>query len=142
LSWIRHLPSIIASSLLFGFIGTPILTVLLLVAMNMESARPGSMFSGIDEFVLLAIFSFVAVFVAPPAFVIGAVAGIVRIYVRSILVFACVMGALAGMIALCVTVAVPSDMVSGRSVIAGASATVFGCSMLMWRNRPWSISPR
>jgi hypothetical protein len=138
----RHLPSIVASSLLFGFVGTPTVTMLMLAATDAESGKPGSAFSGIDGFVLIAILCFVAVFIAPPAFVIGVIAGILRIHIRSILVFAGVMSAMAGLATLGLTGAVSFDLLSGRSIIAATSATVFGCSLLLWRNRPWLISPR
>jgi hypothetical protein len=140
--WIRHLPSIIASSLLFGFIGTPAMTVLLLIMIDMESAGPGSVFGGIDEFVLIAILYFTAVFIAPPAFAIGAIAGTLRIHMRSIFMFACAMSVLAGAAALGLVLVVPFDLLSDGSVILASSATAFGCSFLLWRNRPWTIRER
>jgi hypothetical protein len=142
LAWIRHLPSIIASSLLFGFIGTPAMTILSLIMIDMESTRPGSVFGGIDEFVLIAVLYFAIVIIAPPAFVIGAIAGILRIYMRSIFMFACVMSVLAGAAALGLALVVPFDLLSDGSVILAGSATAFGCSFLLWRNRPWTLRER
>ena len=53
LAWIRHLPSVIASSLLFGFIGTPLGTVVFFIILHVTADKPVS-YRNFVEFMLSA----------------------------------------------------------------------------------------
>ena len=85
MDWVRHLPSIVASTLLFGVIGPPLGLLVLLAEATIERGHPLS----IGNPGLLAYLTALAV--AVPAFATGFVAGILRIHIRSLLLLAFVM---------------------------------------------------
>ena len=143
MAWVRHLPSVIASSLLFGFIGTPLGTAVFFVVSNMTSERPLSYRSVVD-LVLGPAIVIVVLVGAAPAFVTGAISGVLRIRIRPLLLLACAtapVGAVmtASHVELLSAVfgweGVPKH---GEVILTGAIAA-FCCAFLLWRNRPWTL---
>ncbi|HJT14488.1 MAG TPA: hypothetical protein VJ790_17840 [Dongiaceae bacterium] len=138
MSWLLHLPSICASTLLFCLIGSPLGGVMFLTGWAIGRGHPLSFG---EEVAFLA-----ATFGAAPAFVTGILAGILRIHVRSLLLLAFLMapvGALVTAIYLVVfmmLLGIGVPWIDKVILIGGLSA--FGCSFLLWRNRPWLILPR
>jgi hypothetical protein len=144
LSWIRHLPSIIASSLLFGFIGTPLGTVVFLAGIGIADGKPLDGFRIFGDLILAA---WLAVFFgAVPAFVTGLAAGILRVHVRSLSLLACLMAPIGAVVtAVYVYLALfrhrhAEPMIVWISLTGAVAA--FCCTFLLWRNRPWLIPPR
>ena len=140
MSWIRHLPSIIASSLLFGFIGTPLGLVVFIAGLTIAEGHP----KPIGDFGLA--FFLTALIGAVPAFLTGFVAGILRIHIRSLLLLALLMapiGALMTAIYLCIFMMTIRSGVPfiDKIILIGAIAAIC-CTFLLWRNRPWLIPPR
>ena len=90
MAWIRHVPSIVASSLLFGFIGLPLGTAAFFTILHLTADRPVS-YRGFVDFLITAGFVIAVIAGAVPAFATGVAAGILRIYVRSWLLAGCLM---------------------------------------------------
>lgn len=146
MSWIRHLPSIIASSLLFGFIGTPLGTAVFFVILHVTADKPMS-YRNFDEFMLSAGVAIAIIAGAVPAFATGLAAGILRIYVRSLALFACLMAPVgaavtASYIALLEGVFFRHGLMRQGEVIVTGAIAAFCCSLLLWRNRPWLVTRR
>ena len=146
MAWIRHVPSVIASSLLFQFIGTPLGTATFFVILHVTADKPVS-YRNFVEFMLTAGIAIAVIAGAAPAFVTGLAAGIVRIYVRSLLLFGCLMAAVgaaatASYIALLEGFFFRHGLVAQEQVILTGSITAFCCAFLLWRDRPWTILDR
>jgi hypothetical protein len=146
LSWLRHLPSVIASSLLFGFIGTPLGTAVFFAVVHVTSEKPLS-YRGFVDLVLGPGIVIAVIAGAVPAFVTGAISGILRIFIYQLPLLACIMAPIGAvmtalyialLIALFGWLGVPKH---GEVILTGAIAA-FCCTFLLWRNRPWTIPPR
>lgn len=143
MSWIRHLPSIIASNLLFGFIGTPLGTAVFFVTLHVTADKPMS-YRNFDDFMLSAGVAIAIIAGAVPAFATGVAAGILRIHIRSLWLLACVMApAGAAVTALYVELLFGRRGVPEQSeVILTGGIAAFLCTFLLWRNRPWLVTRR
>jgi hypothetical protein len=143
--WIRHLPSVIASSLLFGFIGTPLGSVVFFAVLRITAGKPvPSPREFIDLMLPLGLYMTV-ITGAAPAFTAGIVAGVLRIYIRRLVLLAGLMapiGAAATAAYLALLRALPFAKhglpMEGEVIWTGAVAA-FCCSFLLWRNRPWTV---
>ena len=135
---IRYLPSIIASSLLFGFVGSPLGCFVFLTAMGIVRGHPLPSFGGFGGVAFLTAF-----FGAAPAFVSGIVAGILRVHLRSLPILAMLMAPIGAMVTgiyLCILMmAIRSGVPFIGMVILTGAIAAFCCSFLLWRNRPWMI---
>ena len=145
LCWIRHLPSIIASSLLFGFIGTPVGAVVFFAILRIAADKPVPLPRNFDEFMLTAGIHIAVIAGAAPAFVTGVAAGILRIYIRSLLLLACVMAPVGASVTASYMVLLKAFFFrlglpkEGEVILTGGIAA-FCCAFVLWRNRPWTIA--
>jgi hypothetical protein len=147
LSWIRHLPSIFASSLLFGLIGTPLGTLIFFAILLITADRPVPPLRNVDEFMLGAGIYIAIIAGAAPAFLTGIAAGILRIYIRSLALLACLMAPIGAVtttsyIAFLKVFFFRFGLPKEEEVIWTGGVSAFCCAFLLWRNRPWTISPR
>jgi hypothetical protein len=90
MGWLRHLPSIIASGLLFCFIGPPLGTAAFFIILHVTADRPPS-YRNFDEFMIGSGVIIAVIAGAAPSFVTGIISGILRIHIRSLWLLACVM---------------------------------------------------
>jgi hypothetical protein len=141
LSWIRHLPSIVASVLLFGFVGMPLGAIVFLTTVGIVEGKPFAMLG-----ILLhpgAAGTLTAFFGAVPAFITGLSAGFVRIHVRCLLALAILMAPIGAIVTAIYLVILMMAMGSGvpliGMIILTGGIAAFCCSFLLWRNRPWLI---
>lgn len=135
MGWLRHLPSIIASSLLLGFIGTPLGTAVFFGIPHVTADNPMS-YRNFDEFMLSAGVAIAIIAGAVPAFATGLAAGILRIYVRSLVLFACLMAPVgaavtASYIALLEGVFFRHGLMWQGEVIVTGAIAAFCCSLLL-----------
>ena len=141
MSWLRHLPSIIASMLLFGFVGMPFGAIVFLSAVGIAEGKPFAMLGILrnpgEAGILTALFG------AVPAFVTGLAAGLLRIHVRCLLVLAILMAPIGALVTAIYLVILMMVMGSGvpwiGMIILTGGVSAFCCSFLLWRNRPWLI---
>ena len=143
MGWLRHLPSIIASSLLFGFIGTPLGTAVFFVILHVTADKPMS-YQNFDEFMLSAGVVIAIIAGAVPAFATGVISGILRIYIRALCLLACVMAPVGAVVtALYIELLLGWHGVPNQSeVILTGGIAAFLCTFLLWRNRPWLVTRR
>ena len=140
MSWIRHLPSVIASSLLFGFVGTPLGSVIFFGVVRLATGKPGLSLDKFIDFMLPMGLYITVVVGAVPAFLTGVIAGIARIYVRRLMLLACLMApAGAAMTASYVALVFRHDVAMEGEVIWTGAIAAFCCTFLLWRNRPWTV---
>ena len=140
MGWIRHLPSVIASSLLFGFIGTPLGSVIFFAVVRLTTGKPGLSLSQFIDFMLPMGLYITIVAGAAPAFLTGVIAGILRIYVRRLALLACLMApAGAAVTASYVALVFKHDAAMEGEVIWTGAIVAFCCTFLLWRNRPWTV---
>ena len=137
MGWIRHLPSVIASGLLFGFIGTPLGLIVFVAGQTIASGHPKPI-GDLD----LVIF-FTTLLGAVPAFVTGLIAGILRVHVRSLPVVALLMAPIGALVTAIYLYAFMLTIESGvpfidKITLIGAIAA-FCCTFLLWRNRAWQV---
>ena len=143
MSWIRHLPSIIASSLLFGFIGTPVGTATFFIIQHVTADKPPS-YRGFVDFMIGQGIVIAVIAGAVPAFATGIIAGILRIYIRALWVLACVMAPV-GVVVTALYIELQfgwNGLPVQSEVILTGGIAAFLCTFLLWRNRPWLIPPR
>jgi hypothetical protein len=141
LSWLRHLPSIIASILLFGFLGMPFGAIVFLTAVGIAEGKPFLIFGILRNPGEAAILS--ALFGAVPALLTGLAAGLLRIHVRYLLVLAIIMAPIGAIVTAIYLVILMMTMRTGfpwvGMIIVTGGIAAFFCSFLLWRNRPWLI---
>jgi hypothetical protein len=146
LAWIRPLPSIIASSLLFGFIGTPLGTAVFFIILHLTADKTPS-YRGLVDFLIGPGFVIAVIAGAAPALVAGIISGVLRIDIRALWLLACVMApvgaAMTALYSLLLNAlfgwhGLPKQ---GEVIVTGGIAA-FCCTFLLWRNRPWLIPPR
>lgn len=139
MSWLLHLPSICASALLFCLIGTPFGAFVFMCGMGIALGR-SSLLGEIEVAFWTTLVG------AIPAFATGIVAGILRIYLRSLLLLAIIMAPVGALITAIYFVVFRMSLGLGvpwiDKVILIGGASAFCCSFLLWRNRPWTIHER
>ncbi|MBA4095776.1 MAG: hypothetical protein C0484_03280 [Rhodospirillum sp.] len=146
MGWIRHLPSIVASSLLFGFIGLPLGTAAFFTILHLTADRPTS-YRGFVDFLIGPGFVIAVIAGAVPAFATGVIAGILRIYIRALWLLAGVMAPVGAAMTAVYTELLNSLFgwhgvpKQGEIILTGGIAA-FLCTFLLWRNRPWLITRR
>jgi uncharacterized membrane protein YeaQ/YmgE (transglycosylase-associated protein family) len=143
-SWIRHLPSVIASSLLFGFIGTPLGSVIFFAIARITTGKPGPSLHKFVDLMLPAGLYITVIAGAAPAFAAGVAAGILRIHIRRLALLACLMAPVgaavtASYIALLRTAMFEHGVPMEGEVIWTGAVAAFCCTFLLWRNRPWTV---
>jgi hypothetical protein len=143
MAWIRHVPSVIASSLLFGFIGTPLGTAVFFIVLHVTADKPPS-YRGFVDFLIGHGIVIAVIAGAVPAFATGIIAGIVRIHIRALWLLACVMAPMGAVVtALYIELMFGWHGVPEQSeVILTGGIAAFLCTFLLWRNRPWLITRR
>jgi hypothetical protein len=140
LPWLVAVLSIFTSALLFCVVGAPFGGFLFLTGLAIAWGRPLMVF-GSAELASLA-----ATFGAVPAFITGILAGLLRIYVRPILLLAVIMAPLGALItaiylvAFMMTLGIGVPWINKVILIGGVSA--FCCTFLLRRKRPSSIFDR
>lgn len=140
--WIRHLPSVIASSLLFGFIGTPLGSVVFLAVLRITAGKPVPALREFIDFMVPLGFYMTVITGAAPAFATGIVAGVLRIYIRRLMLLAGLMAPVGAAATAAYLALLPFSKhglpMEGEVIWTGAVAA-FCCSFLLWRNRPWTV---
>jgi hypothetical protein len=141
LPWIRCLRPIAVSSLLFSVVGPPLGAVIYLAIAGIAAGKPWMMLEAFKDFGAVLVLA--ALFGAIPASITGVVAGILRIYIRSLLVLACLAAPVGAAVSVLYVFAVffrlrdASPLIEWIGLTGGIAA--FCCTFLLRRNRPWPI---